>query len=361
MSRRSIHCNASCAIQAGGFTLVELMVALVLGLIVIAGVTSVFLAGQQSFRSNDALAEVQDSSRVAFELMARDIRDAGLTGCNSTNGNITNVLNGQTTNWWANWGNAVHGYDDASTDPALSSVTGDGAPVTGFNSLELINAGSDIAATATLYDGSATQFTLRLPAPTWKAGDVVVVCTPGHAAVLQLNGYAASSGVATFIQGGSSPGNAMTDLSYPPGSNSCTTDPVAQQTRSPAVYCFPANSMMSRLTAVDWYIGTNDAGTQSLYRVSLVNKAGTPTPTTQEMVRNVDSMAVTYLNPSLSGASGTTFQKASVITSNNAWAGVTAVNVTLTIGSTFQRASVQGNAAISRPYSFTITLRNRVN
>ncbi|MGH8148337.1 MAG: PilW family protein, partial [Rhodanobacteraceae bacterium] len=79
--------------HATGFTLVELMVAMVLGLIVIAGVTSVFLSGQQSFRTNGALADVQDSSRIAFELMARDIRQAGLTGCNSTNDRIADILN----------------------------------------------------------------------------------------------------------------------------------------------------------------------------------------------------------------------------------------------------------------------------
>ena len=54
-----------------GFTVVELMIAMLLGLIVIGGVVSVFLANQRTYRTNQALGDVQDSSRIAFELMAR--------------------------------------------------------------------------------------------------------------------------------------------------------------------------------------------------------------------------------------------------------------------------------------------------
>src|SRR5579859_2062961 len=79
--------------RAGGFTLVELMIAMLLGLIVIGGVVSIFAANQQSSYTNTALGEVESSSRAAFELMARDIRDAGLTGCGN-NTRVANVVNG---------------------------------------------------------------------------------------------------------------------------------------------------------------------------------------------------------------------------------------------------------------------------
>ena len=72
------------------------MVAMLLGLIVVGGVVSVFLANQRSYRTNQALGDVQDSSRIAFEMMARDIRNAGLTGC-SNNGRVANVLNNRST------------------------------------------------------------------------------------------------------------------------------------------------------------------------------------------------------------------------------------------------------------------------
>lgn len=341
--------------RASGFTLIELMIAMLLGLVVIAGVTSVFLAGQQSFRTNDSLAEVQDSSRVAFELMARDIREAGLTGCNSANNRVTNVLanspgNSAAPAWWADWSNAVHGYDVSSSpsDPALTGLN----QVPGTDSIELLSSG-DLSVTIAS-DVPGTGFTLNQPTSDVGIGDVIVACSPDHAAIMQITGPT-TSGTSTlqanYNTGAKvSPGNCSNNLGFP--NTACTGN-------SPD-YTFPPNSKIAKLTGVDWYIGTNPAGTTSLYRVNLNNNAGTMGTQTQEMVRNVTGMTITYLNPSLGGALGANFQKASVITANNGWPGVTAVNVALTIASSFQRASVN-NKALSRSYAFTTTVRNRVN
>ena len=114
---------------SAGFSLIELMIAMLLGLIVIGGVVSVFLANQQSYRTNQALGDVQDGSRIAFEMMAQDIRNAGLTGCDSSGtGNITSVLKnspaGGGTTWWANWNNALIGYGNGTAaDPAPPAAT----------------------------------------------------------------------------------------------------------------------------------------------------------------------------------------------------------------------------------------------
>lgn len=340
--------------RSGGFTLIELMVAMVLGLIVIAGVTSVFLAGQQSFRTNDALANVQDSSRVAFELMARDIREAGLTGCNSTNDRVTNVLanspgNPATPDWWADWGNAVHGYDASSSDPALSGITGNGAQVAGTDSLELLSAGNLSITIANDVPGS--NFKLNQSTTNLTGGDIIIACSPDHAAILQISGYNNSNITVGYNTGSTvKPGNCSSNLGYP--NDACTGN-------SPD-YTFPPNSKIAKLTGVDWYIGTNPTGGTSLYRVSLQNSGGTITAATQEMVRGVTVMTIRYLNPAI-GAIGNQFVPASTITADNGWAGVTAVNVALTIDSTLQRARVTGNAAISRRYAFTTTVRNRVN
>ena len=337
-------------VRMSGFTLIELMIAMLLGLVVIAGVTSVFLAGQQSFRTNSALADVQDSSRVAFELMARDMRQAGLTGCNGANGtnlnfSITNVLTHRGPAWWANWGNSVRGYDDATVDPALT--TGMPAPAASTSSVQLIGAATQPASTNTLYDGSNAQFVLDASAPTLQAGDIVMVCTPGRAALFQVGTYAAGTHTVTFAASGT-PGNSTTDLG-------CVTPAV-----SPDIYCFPPNSLLSRIQAVDWYIGANTAGGTSLYRVSVVNNAGVATPTAQEMVRGVTAMTITYLDPAVTAISGG-FVPASTIDANSGWLGVTAVNVALTVDSTAPRVGATGSKPIERSYSFTTTLRNRVN
>ena len=64
-----------------GHTLVELMIALVLGLVLVGAVFVVFLGSRMSFNTSDNLSRMQDSARIAFALMGREIREASGTGC----------------------------------------------------------------------------------------------------------------------------------------------------------------------------------------------------------------------------------------------------------------------------------------
>lgn len=66
-----------------GLTLVEVMVALAIGMLLIAGVAQVFLASRQSYRFQEALSRVQENGRYATELISRDIRQTGFAGCAS--------------------------------------------------------------------------------------------------------------------------------------------------------------------------------------------------------------------------------------------------------------------------------------
>lgn len=62
--------------KQSGFTLVELMIAMVLGLIVAGGVVSIFVKGQQSYRMDGQVARMHDEARFALSELARDIRMA---------------------------------------------------------------------------------------------------------------------------------------------------------------------------------------------------------------------------------------------------------------------------------------------
>lgn len=64
-----------------GFGLVELMVAIVLGLVLMAGVIQVFIGNRQAQRADSAVSRVQESGRVALELITADLRAAGFYGC----------------------------------------------------------------------------------------------------------------------------------------------------------------------------------------------------------------------------------------------------------------------------------------
>ncbi|WP_018717328.1 PilW family protein [Arhodomonas aquaeolei] len=60
-----------------GLTLIELMIALVLGLMLSAGAVQLFIANKQSYRLQDALARVQENGRFAMQRLGRDVRMAG--------------------------------------------------------------------------------------------------------------------------------------------------------------------------------------------------------------------------------------------------------------------------------------------
>lgn len=63
-----------------GFSLVELMIALTLGLLLTAAVGSLFYTNKRNFNQNQLIAEMQDNARFALETLARDLAMAGYLG-----------------------------------------------------------------------------------------------------------------------------------------------------------------------------------------------------------------------------------------------------------------------------------------
>ncbi|MDE1460534.1 PilW family protein [Spartinivicinus poritis] len=60
-----------------GMSLIELMIALVLGLLLIAGILQLFLGVTQTFRQNETLSRIQENGRFSLDFIAQDIRSAG--------------------------------------------------------------------------------------------------------------------------------------------------------------------------------------------------------------------------------------------------------------------------------------------
>ncbi len=63
--------------KTAGFTLIELIVALVIGAIIVGAVYSTYIVQQRSYIAQEAVAEMQQNIRAAMLLMGRDIRMAG--------------------------------------------------------------------------------------------------------------------------------------------------------------------------------------------------------------------------------------------------------------------------------------------
>ena len=66
-----------------GFGLIELMIAMVLGLLVLGAAIAIFQSNQRTFEANQGLNRIQENARVAYELMSRDIRAAGGSACSN--------------------------------------------------------------------------------------------------------------------------------------------------------------------------------------------------------------------------------------------------------------------------------------
>lgn len=64
-----------------GIGLIELMVAMVLGLIVVLGVTQIFLSAKNTYQSQNAAAVMQEDARYLLSRMIQDIRMVGMFGC----------------------------------------------------------------------------------------------------------------------------------------------------------------------------------------------------------------------------------------------------------------------------------------
>jgi len=108
------------AFHQAGFTLVELIVALALGLLITAAATQLFLGGIVTTRIQQANAELQDSGVFGLDYIARDIRLA----------NYGNISNPELTNTTPQGGivlsQGASGTVNVSKDIGNNSVTRSG-------------------------------------------------------------------------------------------------------------------------------------------------------------------------------------------------------------------------------------------
>lgn len=64
-----------------GLTMVEVMIALAVGLILTLGAVQIFISSKQGYRANEGIAQIQENGRYALHFLARDIRGGSFWGC----------------------------------------------------------------------------------------------------------------------------------------------------------------------------------------------------------------------------------------------------------------------------------------
>lgn len=110
-----------------GFTLVELLVALTIGLLITLVVTQAYLSGLGTQRAQTSLTRAQEASRFAFDALSKAIRRAGYKNPKATG---LGFCDSPTVV------RLVAGNDMASTDPTAANLTG--STVTVLNTSDVV-------------------------------------------------------------------------------------------------------------------------------------------------------------------------------------------------------------------------------
>jgi type IV pilus assembly protein PilW len=107
-----------------GFSLIELMVAILLSSLLLLGVLELYSNTSRTDRSGNELARIQESGRIAFELIGREARRVGYQGCvassNTTEHNgiryPLEALDGTATSLTFNYARRLAGGDFPNRD-----------------------------------------------------------------------------------------------------------------------------------------------------------------------------------------------------------------------------------------------------
>ncbi|MCQ8105218.1 PilW family protein [Methylomonas sp. SURF-2] len=107
-----------------GMTLIELLIAMLLGAFLLGGVIQIFVNTKQTYRMQESLSRLQENGRFAMEFLTYDIRMAGFLGCMSRVTSVTNTLN-NATNYLFNFGIPIQGNNwDTATSTWLPAADG---------------------------------------------------------------------------------------------------------------------------------------------------------------------------------------------------------------------------------------------
>ena len=310
-----------------GFSLVELMIALVLGLVLSAGVYQVFTNSTQTYQLSDSLSNLQENLRFAVGRLQYETRMAGHKGC----------LIGEPFN----------NLDTAAGDPVYGRL-----PVTGWEADATDIGDAYTNDDFTLANTSLTQATVGTALPADLAGTVL----PGSDVLLVNN--ATRANVALTGHPGANANTIVSDgnTGIPAGkiimavTSDCTGGDIFQKTnaatsasltkgsgqspgnQTPVNNGFNAtydnNASIYEFTSTAYYIGRRDANAPpSLYMHRL--DAGDPFNAV-ELVEGVENMQVLY---GLTNPGGDTVINYVSADNVNNWANVASVRIGLLLRS----------------------------
>lgn len=293
-----------------GLSLIEVMVAMVLGLVVVLGTVGIMMNNRQNARITESMSELQENARLGFELIARDVRAARDTGCGAT-GVDTSELYPAPVAWWQQW-EPVRGFDGDTETAAVAFGTATGTRVEGTHALQL--------------QGTADGWPLRNIAPTtsivttaaghpFAINDLVVLC--------DLENFAANLRNVTGVSASTVSITPETDFS---------------------------SGQLAHFQAVTWFVGNNGRaadGGRSLYRVRYTRGG---VVVTEEVLPGISDMLIRFR---LDGGADFINSVTAAQRPN-----LTALEITLTARTTQDRVTIEMDNRLERTLTYVIALRN---
>ncbi|MCC6207188.1 MAG: PilW family protein [Gammaproteobacteria bacterium] len=327
-----------------GLSLVELMVAITISLILLAGVVQIFLSSKTSYRLLEATSRVQENGRFAVGFVSEDVRMAGFRGC--YRGDPADIEPGINTPASFNW--------DYATGITGNEWTGAGW-TPGLNALiagQVVN-GSDVLITRGLADDGVnltapSSFTEIFAADAGNItnGDIMIVSDCTQSSAFQVTSQASAAGIVALshVSGGTwVPGNVSSTLARTYGTD----------------------AQVGRLVTNVYYIGTGASGAPALFRQSTQPGGAMQA---QELAEDVENMQVLYGEDTDNDDVANRY-----VTANNVgtWNDVVSVRVSLLIRSennisssaqTYTYNDTETTAddrRVRRIFNTTIKIRNR--
>ena len=312
--RNHIHKKAFC--HQTGLTLVEIMVAITLSLVILAGVIEMFVATKQTYRVEEGLARVQENARYAMNILTKDLRMAGYVGCIKFEpgdpSNVNNIVSpdaGQ--GGLADFAYALKGFNSTSasgnniTDwsPNLPSYFANGDVIAGTDVIFLKYASAyDIGLTGNLTATNANIQITSNPNGEIVAGDILLVSDCGGADMFAATNVSESAGKVTIAH-----------------ANSRNTDNKLSK-------LYGADAEISKLISKVYFIANNNYGIPSLY----VGKITSNTTTDRtELVEGVENMQILFGVDTDADGIANQYQTANTVETGNNWGNVSSIRIGL--------------------------------
>lgn len=321
-----------------GLTIIELMIAITLSLILLAGVLQIFMSNQQSYRMQEASARVQEGGRFAAHFLTGDVRMAGYMGCGSTINQPVNMadLNGDGVPDEVGdfSGNGLQGYEYSAgisvpLSNTLTLTAGDIIDGTDVISIKRA-AGTGVRLAGNLGTVNANiQLDPATAAGLFQADDVLFISDCEYADIFVANNVSSGGGFITIAH-----------------SNAVNIGNFLSTT-------YNTDAEVMRMINVTFFVAPGESGEPALFRYSMGNNG---VFTAQELVEGVEDMQIIYGEDTDGDRNANVYVTADGVAD---WTQVVSVRIDLTVRSAEQVTNIDDNR-LRRDFSTTITIRNRV-